>query len=676
MPKYTISTTDQVRILTATILLSLVIFDSSQVNATESENKTLSPYFFVRSETGEGLEEFPLKETSSVVHIAGVIADVKISQVYENRGNIPIEAIYVFPGSTRAAVYGMTMTIGERVVTAKVKEKGAAKKEFDKAKEEGKSASLLEQHRPNVFQMSVANILPGEEIVVELNYTELLVSENGIYEFVYPTVVGPRYSDAPAIDAPPSEQWVANPYLFEGELSPYSFSIDVTMEMGIPIRQLLSPSHQVDVVFGGPNSARVSLKASEADGGNKDYILKYSLEGDNVESGLVLYKGKEENFFLLMVQPPQRIKPEAIPPREYIFVLDVSGSMHGFPLNTAKELLKQLMSNLRSEDTFNVMFFAGGSTLMSDQSLRATPQNIKRAVRLIGKRHGGGATQLLPALKRALLLPHEEIVSRTIVIVTDGYVTVETAAFDLIQNNIGNANVFSFGIGTSVNRFLIEGLARAGSGKPFVVTKPDEASRIATSFKDYIQYPVLTGIGIDFEGFDVYEVEPLQIPDVFAERPVTVFGKWKGSAEGGIQLSGYQGDKTYIRKISISDIAKDSSNKALRYLWARHRIAELGDYNHLKRDQERVNEITKLGLRYNLLTPYTSFIAVDHAVRNDQNEPVAVKQPLPLPKGVGNHAVGNMHIVPEPSTYMMMGVGLLFLLWAYRNNRLAEARKL
>jgi len=604
----------------------------------EEANRTLSPYFFVKSEDAE-VDSLPLKSTSAEVKVAGVIADVIVTQVYKNEGRKPLEAIYIFPASTRAAVYGMKMTIGERTITARVREREQARREYEQAREEGRSASLLEQQRPNVFQMNVANILPGDIIQVELRYTELLVPTDGIYEFAYPTVVGPRYSNQPAADAPPSEMWVQNPYLRQGEPLTYSFDIKAHLAAGLPIAEVSCPSHKVNIHY-GPSSASVSLDPSEKQGGNRDFILKYRLAGGKIQSGLLLYGGEKEKFFLLMVQPPKRVTANQIPPREYLFIVDVSGSMYGFPLEISKQLLKDLIANLTPRDCFNVLLFAGGSCLMSERSLPANPENIRRAIHLIESQRGGGGTELLPALRRALALPRVEGASRTIVIATDGYVTVEEEAFDLIRNHLGDANMFAFGIGVAVNRYLIEGMAHAGMGEPFIITKPEGAQAQATRFRKMIQLPVLTNIRVDFGGFEAYEVEPPSIPDVLAERPVIVFGKWRYRPQGQLILRGMTGGRTYLEKIDVDRVQPEPAHSALRYLWARHRIALLSDYNNLRPDEARVREVTNLGLTYNLLTAYTSFVAIDTQIRLVDGKPVTVKQPLPLPEGVSDYAVG------------------------------------
>ena len=199
--------------LTVFFLGSFQLF-SQQVEATD--DKTLSPYFYVQGGE-EGVDALPLESTTADVRIAGIIADVVITQTYKNEGNKTLEAIYIFPASTRAAVYKMVMRIGERTIAAKIDERAKARRDYEQARSEGKTASLLEQMRPNVFQMNVANILPGDIIKVELSYTELLVPTDNEYEFVYPAVVGPRYSNTLEADAAENDKWVKNPYLPEGQ---------------------------------------------------------------------------------------------------------------------------------------------------------------------------------------------------------------------------------------------------------------------------------------------------------------------------------------------------------------------------------------------------------------------------------------------------------------------------
>jgi Ca-activated chloride channel homolog len=619
-------------------------------------DKTLSPYFFVQGDPS--VDQLPLKDTHVDIAVSGVIADVKVVQTYSNEGSRPINATYVFPASTRAAVYGMRMRIGDNVIVAKIKEREKAKQEFETAKKEGKSASLLEQERPNVFTMSLANLMPHDQVEIELRYTELLVPTDGVYEMVYPTVVGPRYSSQKESSAAGKDQFVKSPYTHQGQKPASELHIAARVAAGVPIQELACTSHQIVPQWLSSGVAQVSLDDSDPFQGNKDFILRYRLAGNQITSGLLLYQGQDENFFLYMAQPPQRTSEDEIPPREYIFVVDVSGSMNGFPLDTSKQLLRDLIGRLRPTDLFNVVLFAGDAAVLSPESLEANPENIKRAIGLIEQQRGSGGTELLSAVKQAMSIPRTPNFSRSVVLVTDGYVDGELGVFQYIRENLNHSNVFAFGIGTAVNRYLIEGVAKAGMGEPFIVTDPSEAPGVANKFREYIQTPLLTDVQVKPTGFDTYDVSPVQQPDLLAQRPIIVFGKWRGPVSGTIELHGKTARGDYASSFDVSQVQPEESNRALRYLWARSRIAEVSDYGFGQPSDEAVKEITSLGLKYSLLTQYTSFVAVLEKVRNT-NGAEDVQQPLPLPVGVNDLAVGS-----EPDLIWLAALGVVLGLLA------------
>ena len=313
-----------------------------------------------------------------------------MTQRYGNAGTRPINARYVFPGSTRAAVHGLTMRIGERVVRAKVQEKGEAARTFEQAAAQGKRAALLEQQRPNVFSMDVANILPGDALELTLDYSELLTPEQGVYELVYPTVVGPRYGGDPMGEGTQERadaKWIANPYAASDREGPNPAAIetriDVTLSSPVPIRDLRVVQHKVTTRWDSDRAAQVALDAAETEAGNRDFVLRFRLQDAQILSGLMTYASESENYFLLMAQPPERVTPAQVMRREFLFVVDVSGSMNGFPLKTAGAVMARLLAGLRPEETFNILFFAGGSDVLAPQPLAATPENIRHAVKVM-----------------------------------------------------------------------------------------------------------------------------------------------------------------------------------------------------------------------------------------------------------------------------------------------------
>ncbi len=676
-----------------TMLAFLLSPSSVYAEEATDEEKVIAPYIVILS-GDPSVDRFPLKETSVTTNIDGIIAETYVVQTYANEGEAPINASYVFPASANVTIHGMQMIIGDNIVTAQIKEKEEAKEEFQEAKSEGKSASLLEQQRPNVFTMDIANIMPGDDVRIELHYTELVEPEENVYQFVFPTVVGPRYASIPEAESEEEDaaegnsdggtsenDWVETPYLTEGTTPPGNYNITVNLSAGVPIADISCKSHDIRVAQNGNSSAKITLAdpAGQTSGntaadyaGNRDFILEYKLNGEEVNCGLMLNRvqsEEDENYFMLMVQPPERCEAEDIPPREYMFVLDVSGSMSGFPLDTAKDLIKNLVGNLRETDSFNLMMFANDAFLMAPASVAATEDNIKTALRLIDEQEGGGGTELAPALKGALSFLGDQNEARSVVIITDGYISGETEIFDIIDDNLDKVSFFSFGIGTSVNRYLIDGIAKAGIGESFVVTDSSEAAETAERFRTYIESPILTDIQVSYDGFEVYDVEPAKLPTLFAQRPIVVYGKWKGEPSGTIKVTGNNGTAKFVQEIPVDQIKPLPANDAIRYLWARKRIERLTDYGINENNPEIRKEVTQIGLTYSMMTPYTSFIAVIDTIRNPEKESKDVNQPLPLPLQVSDLAAGGYRIGSEPGDLILaLAAGLAIVLTLLKRN--------
>ena len=642
------------------ILFTLLLFFAHSTTICGAQydddtDATLAPYFLIDG-MDTATDSFPLKETNVSVNINGIFAETFVTQTYSNEGQDPINATYVFPASSRVTIHGMKMEIGDEIITAKIKEKEEARHDYEQAKSEGKSASLLEQQRPNVFTMDVANVMPGDIIRIELHYTEMITPTDGIYQFVFPTVAGPRYTSPSVPKSLKAETWIASPFLRLGDTPREKYNINVNLSAGVPITDLQCGSHKIDVAWDNQTSARISLSNPEEFAGNRDFILDYKLTGTEISSGLMLGTGESENFFLLMVQPPERYTPETIPPREYIFILDVSGSMYGFPLDTSKELIRNLAGSLRETDRFNVILFSDSLIQMSPESVPATAENVQKAFALIDNEEGGGGTELAPALETALAIPASPGAARSVIAITDGYISGEREIFDIIGRNIGTTNFFSFGIGSSVNRYLIDGIAKTGLGESFVVTDPSEAAATADRFRTYIQSPVLTDVQVTYDGFDVYDIEPPTLSTLFASRPIVLFGKWKGEPSGTIYITGKTGGRDYAEDIPVSAAIPLEANNIIQYLWARTRVERLTDYGITEDLQANAKkEVTELGLRYSMMTPYTSFIAVTEKVRNTEGKSTDVKQPLPIPMNVSEWAIGNGYTVgSEPGSLLLV----------------------
>lgn len=668
------------RVLWAGIWLTVIV--CLQAVSTPARADGGSPFFQVTG-AESGVDALPLKSTHVEATLTGVIAEVCVTQTYCNEGSRVLEARYVFPGSTRAAVHAMAMTIGSRRIEAQVHEKAEARRVYETAKKAGQTAALLEAERSNIFEMNVANILPGDVVTVELRYSELLLPTDGEYEWVFPTTVGPRYRRSATAPAPtgkaaggaaPAED--ATDGAGRASLTPYYtpipeaepvFTLTLDLATGMPPSFLECVSHHVTATEGKDGRARLELPPSEGPAMNRDFILRYRLAGEALASGLLVDEWKGEKYFLLTLQPPAKIEPSWIPPRDYVFVVDVSGSMHGFPLNTAKAFLRELLLNLRPQDTFNVVLFAGTSRVLSPAPLPATPESIAAGVNMLQQQHGGGGTELLPALARALDLPRAPGIARSIVCVTDGFIDLEAEAYALVRSRLGEANLFAIGIGSSVNRELVERLARAGRAEPAVITGPDAVTRELARFQSLIASPVLTQVSTEWAGFGVHDVLPPALPDLLAQRPVMKVGKWSGPAQGIVRVKGITGEKTWEGTVDVSRAVDLGGRGLLAQLWARERLTELEDLYAISASAHREalkQRIVELGLKYNLLTRFTSFVAVDVTPRAPMDEALTVRHPNAMPAGM---ALGeDVPTTPEPETFALIAVAGVVGAWKMR----------
>lgn len=644
------------RVLAVCVVLALFVTCRHDARADEyGSDISLTPYFET-AETAKDVEDLPLLSSEAAISVVGTTSEVTVTQRYENSGEVPIEARYVFPASTRAAVRKLTVTIGERRIEARIEKRKEARAAYETARRHGTRAALLEQHRPNVFEMNVANIMPGETIDVELVYSELLVPQDGEYTITYPTVVGPRYSNA--LTAPGERGgWIGNPYLpKENGGAAHHTDIVVRLATGVPLLSLRSPTHSVRPVFHDESHAEVRLDG-ERSAGTRDFELKYKLRGAAIQTGVLRYAGENGDYVLAMVQPPARSAESEIVPREIIFVVDVSGSMNGFPIETAKVLMTNLLESLRPIDRFNVILFAGGNSMLFPQgSESATPDKVRRAAVFVESAQTGGGTELIPALGRALSITAPEGVSRTIAVITDGLVSVEREGYKIVRESLGDANLFTFGIGTSVNRALLEGLARAGRAEPFVVTSASEAPAAAEKFSEYLRAPLLTDISVTFEGTPLHDIEPVKQPDLMANRPLVILGRLPRGASSRIVISGRTARGEFTTTLECPAESASRTSTALRALWARERIQRLDDDYSLFPALETRNQIERLGLEHSLLTQFTSFIAVDTAAANIRNAPLhSVSHPIPLPDGVTSSAVSGSTGTAQPPSPRQFG---------------------
>ena len=581
------------------------------------------------AKAGNELGFCPLKTTAVRTDISGFLARVNVRQEFENSFSEPIEAVYVFPLSQNGAVDSMTMMVGSRVISGKIMKKEEARQAYETAKGEGKTASLLDQERANIFTQSVANIMPGERIIIEISYVETLKYEDGAYEFVFPMTVAPRYNPASVKDS----EKIAPPVT--ATRPGHDISVEVNLNAGVPVEAIRSSSHEIDQINMAPNAAKINLRSGKVIP-NKDFILRYDVTGKRIEDALLAHRDARGGFFTLMLQPPDKIATEDRTPKEIVFVLDTSGSMEGFPIEKAKEAMKLSLDGLYPEDTFNIIAFAGDTAILFDKPVPATRANLDAAQRFIEGQHGDGGTEMMKAVKAALDPSDSREHLRIVCFMTDGEVGNEDEIVAEVKRH-PKARVFSFGIGSSVNRSLLDRIAQEGRGEAEYVGLEDDGSKAAKRFYERVRTPLLTDLSIDWNGMPVADIYPNRISDLFSAKPVIVHGRYTKGASGTIKLKGKVAGQPYERSINVNLPESELANDVLATLWARTRVDEIAS-QRLDADAEKAAEldkqITDLGLEFKLLTQFTSFVAVEDRVVNQNGTPVRMQVPVALPEGM------------------------------------------
>jgi len=594
--------------------------------------------------------------------IAGPLARVTVTQEFHNPFAEKIEAVYTFPLPPDAAVDDMTMRIGDRTIRGLIKPRDEARKIYEEARRSGRIAGLLDQERTNIFTQAVANILPGADVKIQISYVETVPYEAGAYAFNFPMVVAPRYIPRRGV---PDAGRIAPPVTPEGTRAGHDIAVQVHLDAGVPIDGIESRTHEVAIERPNPRQAVVKLR-DLAVIPNKDFILKYDVAGRRVEDAVLTHTG----YFTLLLQPPDRVQSQEIAPKELVFVLDTSGSMSGFPIEKAKEAMALALDGLNPRDTFNLITFAGDTHILFPNPVPATTENRRRAREFLSSRAGSGGTEMMKAIRAALAPSDSPERTRVVCFMTDGEVGNDLDILAEVQRH-PNTRVFAFGIGSSVNHFLLDGMARYGRGEVEYVGLRDDGSAAARRFHERVQSPLLTDISIDWGGLAVNSVYPARIPDLFAAKPLVISGRYSSPGPGVIRLRGKMGGRDFTREIRVNLPASQPDNGMLATLWARRRVEDLmsQDFAGLQRgamSDDLKQQITKLGIEYRIMTPFTSFVAVEEKVITDGGEPRRVEVPVEMPEGMSYEGVfgkenrlqpAAMAIVAMDSSYPLRGSG-------------------
>lgn len=575
---------------------------------------------------------FPLQSTRVSANVSGFVARVSVEQTFTNPYERPVEAVYLFPLPDDAAVDAMQMRAGARVVHARIMRREEARQGYEDARDRGVLTSLLEQERPNLFRQSVANIRPGDAISVTLSYTQVLPYEEGSYRFVYPMVAGPRYQPEGGEEgsaASGTRQVVLAP----GEERPDRVEVTIDADLGTPVHEVTSPTHEVDVTREGDRRVRVAL--SEAARPDRDLDVRFEVAGDAPAVALLSSppEGESRGAFSLAIHPRMEVSDAEVMPRELVFVVDTSSSMHGRPIELARAAMVRALTGLRPTDTFRVLTFSDTTSALSEDALPATPANIERATRFVNEMRALGATEMLRGVRAALEPEGENGRMRIVLLMTDGYIGNETEVFRAVHERLGQSRVFAFGVGSAVNRYLLTRLAEVGRGDTFVVTLDESPREAADRFHERIARPYLTDVSIDWGQLAVADAYPRRLPDLYADRPLVVHARYPRAQSGDVIIRGRIAGRPFEQTISVSLPGSGDARPELTSVWARTRIRDLMTAMALRPSDALREEVTQLGLDHHLLTEWTAFLAIDEGYRAD-GEPVTVHEPSAVPAGV------------------------------------------
>jgi Ca-activated chloride channel family protein len=590
-------------------------------------------------ETGlyEGL---PGLSTEVNINIEGMVATATVDQVFSNPSENPIEAVYVFPLPQNAAIYDMKMLVNDRLIQGLIKERKEARATYDKAKKEGKRAGLTEQERPNVFTNSVANIMPGDRIMVRLQYVERLAYEDGLFRLRFPMVVAPRYIPGTVVRGYEGTGWafdtemvsdasrITPPVVPPGMRSGNMVSLKADVRAGLPLAHISSVSHDIDISEKG-DIHEVVLKRDEVIP-NRDFVLEYGIEaGKEPKAALFASSKGDDDYFMLMAVPPVEMDTRHEVSQEMIFVIDVSGSMAGASIKQAKSALIRALSDLGPEDYFNIIAFESSYDTMESGPVPASQGNVDEGIDYVRALRAGGGTEAQSALQNALTMFHRPDTVKMIVFITDGSVGNESDLISLVNSYIGNSRLFTVGIGSAPNGHLLEKVSQSGRGTFTYISNTGEVEKKMGLLLSKIEKPALIDLVLDIP--EETEIFPAPIPDLFEGQPLVVFGKTKDISKQSTTLTG-KTPEGYFRLHLPLDPDNARVDPAIPTLWARSKIADFMDEYRLG-NKEVKEDIIKLAIEHRLLTKFTSFVAVEQKIVNPGGSQSLSAIPTELPQG-------------------------------------------
>ncbi|WP_028835729.1 MULTISPECIES: marine proteobacterial sortase target protein [unclassified Pseudoalteromonas] len=618
-----------------------------------------SPKLSLFDSQGVAVNPGVILKSDAKMTLTGLINHVVVTQHYINENPFAVNARYVFPLPDESAVQAMTMRIGERVIHGKIAKKHQAEKQYQAAKQAGKQASLVRQQRANMFITNVANIGPGEEIVITLEYQEIIDYQHGTFAIHFPTTITPRYhATTGKLNEEQDKRTVKSDHTSsftpQGWLSPIytkqtneaanasDLSLTINMDIGLELVDINAKYHQVNIENSAFGQYSIVLKPQQAI--NKDFVLEFKpLQKAQAQAALFTQQAKNgEQFALAMLMPPsdsftqsQRL------PREMVFVVDTSGSMHGQSMEQAKKALFYALSLLDSDDSFNIIGFNNQVTAMSDTPLVASDFNLRRARRFIYNLQADGGTEIQGALDAVLNGAQFEGFVRQVVFLTDGSVSNEDELFKSIARTLGDSRLFTVGIGSAPNRFFMRRAADIGKGSyTFIGSTFDVQPKMQQLF-DKLAHPAMTNLALTNTNGDSLDFWPSPLPDLYFAEPIMVAIKLDNT-----DTITFTGQTTHGEfKVKLNSQASSKAT-GIDKLWARQKIKSLLLYNQ---QSEVKQQVQQLALEHQLLSPFTAFIAIEESTIKEvakQTTQVANSMPqgmsMRLPQTDGQ---SKMHIV-------------------------------
>jgi Ca-activated chloride channel family protein len=635
---------------------------------------------FVRGPDGVSRPHIALA-TEVEILVSGLVARTWVTQRFVNDGQEWVEGVYVFPLPEMAAVDRMALQVGERRIEGRIQERAQAKRTYQAARSQGRTASLLEQERPNLFTTSVANIGPGEPVEVTIEYQQTLAYESGGFELRFPMTLTARYVPgapggeeplpperltapggtgwAKATDLAPDAARITPPLLPPGTSRLNPLRLHLELDSGFPLDTITSPSHALETNPLEGFRHEVWLDDVPAD---RDFVLRWAPKpGHEPRAAIFSEERHGDHYALLMVLPPQTEQAAPPLPREAILVIDTSGSMGGASIQQARAALHLALDRLGPDDTFNVIAFSDAPRALFDASQSADPRTLRRAHDFVSRLEAGGGTEMGAALERALSgAAPEGTRLRQVVFITDGSIGNEAGLFTAIQQRLGRSRLFMVGIGSAPNSYFLSRAAGFGRGTATTIGDLAEVRERMEGLFRKIENPVLSDLEIHWN--DEVEMWPERVPDLYAGEPVLVTTKLRRFV-GEVRLTGRRGGRPFEVALPLTPGAGESG---IHKLWARRKIAHWMAQGTAGLPAERVREeVLSVALEHELVSKFTSLVAVDVTPRRPLHERLASGAvPNHGPAGFDPNLVPGV-LLPRGATpaplLVWLGCGLLVL---------------